>query len=128
MVLVGIGVGFTEILDTGPTSIPLINGTGALAQASTPNDGNLHLIVVAFKKVVVTTETGGAVNVIITESGGSADSQAAFAGALTGPATYHWGGTQFGAIVVGPNCNILINQSSALTGGSSGIQGKIWSS
>jgi hypothetical protein len=125
---VGIGASQFKIADTGTTSVPLINGTGPLLMATTPNDGNLHLITVVLKKVVVTTETAGAVGLSITESGGSADTQAAFAGGLTGPATYHFGGTQFGPFVVGPNCNIAVQQTSALTGGSSGIQAQIWSS
>jgi hypothetical protein len=126
--VVGVGGDLAKIADTGPVSLPLVNGTPILLAAQTPNDGNLHTVIVAMKKVVVTTETGGAVGLSITESGGSAQTQAAFAGALTGPASYSFPGTAFVVFVCGPNCQIQISQTSALTGGSSGVQAQIWSS
>lgn len=111
----------------GTTGAPLINGTGALLQAQTPNDGNNHVVIIALKKVVTSTETGGVVGVAILESGGTADTSAAFAGALTA-GTYHWPATAFVTALVGPNCTIYINQTSALTAGASSIVGEIWSS
>jgi hypothetical protein len=126
--VVGVGGDISKLADTGPVSLPLVNGTPIILTAQTPNDGNLHTVIVAMKKVVVTTETGGAVGISVTEFGGTAQTQAAFAGALTGPASYSFPATSYVTFVVGPNAIVSISQTSALTGGSSGIQAQIWSS
>lgn len=122
-----VGAGLTKLATTGPSGVALVNGTGPLLLATTPNDGNNHLVVVAMKMVVSSAETGGAVGVSVTESGGSADTVAGFAAAL-GAGTYHWPATTFQAIMCGPNCAISINQSSALSAGASVVIGDIWSS
>jgi hypothetical protein len=98
----------------GPRNVALINGVQTFVQATTPNDGNEHMIIVNAAKVVTSLETGGAISANYTTNGVAQAPTIINGGAAAGTST---GGT---VATCDPGTVVSVQQA-ALTGGASSI-------
>ena len=112
---------WTLAFNFGP--VALINGTPTLVPAITiPNDNVLHLLLITCTVDVTTTETGGAVQVVVTQPNGHTITTNLQAGGTGGPGLGV--GTPIFLVVPG-GTTIQVNQSSALTVGNASVSGRI---
>ncbi len=102
----------------------LINGTGTIISWTTPNDGQLHRVLLLYNQHVTSGETGGQIQITTTtpDSG-------------THAYTIENGGSGTGfsqgsntAYLVAPNTAVTVAQSSALTAGAAVFWAEIWGS
>ena len=118
----------SRVATTGPAGFALQNGTPVILTWTAPADGLQHAVDVYLWKRVATTETGGAVAVAVTQSGGSkvTNGTAAFAGGAAN-ADYPFAASTTN-YMVNSGGTIEVDQTSALTGGASTVFGELWAS
>lgn len=97
----------------------LINGTGNIFSATTPNDGDLHTVLIALTLIITVAQTGGQVQVTYV-TGGVTLTTTAYAGS-TGINNLPF---QLTALC-DPNTTINVNQSTAQTAGTARLYGQI---
>jgi hypothetical protein len=119
--------GMTLEATTGSAGYALVNGTGSILSFTTPNDGNMHRVVLIANKVIGSTETGGQIYLAFTDPSGSGRSIAIFNGGGGGGwNTPNVIGDCF--VLVKGNTTVSLNQASALTGGASTLFAELWGS
>ena len=103
----------------------MINGTGTIISWTTPNDSGLHVSFVFLYMNVSSATTGGNLNLLWTDPGGSAQNQVILSGTQGGGPH---ASTQPGycIIPVGANQTVSIQQSSAMTAGAAKVWAEIW--
>lgn len=113
--------GWTLLATTGSSGFSLQNATPTILSWASPNDGNLHRVVLILNGNVTSAETGGAVVLDTTLPGAvSADPQILAGGAGTGPLA----GSALR--IVAANTTTSLVQSSALTAGAAVIWAELW--
>lgn len=99
----------------------LVNGTGQIAQITTPNDGAAHTVQVATNIIVTVAETGGLIQTTFTAPDGTAETQQNHAAGLgTGLARVSM------SLLCAPNTTVTLSQASALTAGASKLWASMW--
>ncbi len=110
-----------EPLTSAVAGYTLVNGTGQIAQITTPNDGNVHTVQVSTNLVVTVAETGGLIQTAFTTPDNTAQTQQNHAANQ---------GLGFGRVsmtlLCAPNTTVTISQASALTAGASKLWVSIW--
>lgn len=94
-----------------PQGTALTNGTPVLVTTTTPNDGHYHMCAIGVENLVATTETGGAITLIMGSSSISLLAGALASGTYTGGAM----------VLVPPNTVVSVQQTSALSGGAATV-------
>jgi Tfp pilus assembly protein PilW len=99
----------------------LVNGTGTIAQVTTPNDGAVHTVQVSTIIIVSVAETGGQIQTAFTAPDNSAQTQQNHAAGLgTGLARTSM------TLLCRPNTTVTLSQNSALTVGAAVLWASIW--
>jgi hypothetical protein len=115
--------GLSILATTGPSGIPLINGTPNMLTWTSPNDGAMHRVMVFGEKLITALETGGQVNLVFTDMGGTQRTR----NLATGGQAAGIFPVNFNAVTVQPNTQVIISQA-ALTAGASTLFAEIWGS
>lgn len=110
-----------ESFSSAVAGYTLINGTGQIAQITTPNDGNVHTVQVSTNIIVSVAETGGLINTLFTAPDASGQTQQNHAAGLgLGLARVSM------TLLCAPNTTVTIQQASALTAGAAKLWASIW--
>lgn len=105
-----------KVADAGNSGVALINGTQTFCSYTTPNDGNLHPVIVMFDLVVSSTQTGGATGLTFTDAGGNVRTNFQILGGAQATGLHLWG---FNNFLAAANTSFAVVQVSAQTGGAS---------
>lgn len=121
----GGGGGLAIVASTPANSpgVPLINGTQTILEWIAPNDGKLHIALIACELIVTATMTGGECGFHWTGYNGYEHFWNDFANDV-GPQQYYIGTDSNGPIgffSVQPGGNVIISQDTALTGGAASV-------
>lgn len=111
-------------LDQGAqvAGVALINGTPNLLTYFVPNDGNPHAILIIGAAIVTSAETGGAVQVVLTDqTSGQTSTTTISAGTLAAGVQ----ATTVVAATLSAGSKVVINQSSALSAGAATVNIKV---
>lgn len=118
--------GLQLMATTGLAGFALQNATPTIQSWTAPNDGNLHRAQIFAVQHVVSTETGGGVQVVYTLPDGTV---AAPHTALAGGAAAGDGILQNNlCILVQAGTTVTVKQASALTAGAAVVWAEIWAS
>ena len=103
--------GMSLVATTPAAGIALINGTQNILTYTTPNDGNLHTVILACMIHVTTAQTGGAIELLSTINGAAFTDSFFAGGGTVGLKNNHFN------VVCDPNTTVTIKQSTAQTAG-----------
>lgn len=113
------------VASTEPTGFALQDATPAILTWTTPNDGNLHSVVLTLSLIVSSAQTGGVVQVHFTIGGQSASLQLYNGGLGTG---YHAPSLNYMPFTADPNTTVTLEQTTAQTAGAAALYAQIWAS
>lgn len=113
------------VATTGATGTPytLVNGTGNIISWTAPNDGNMHRVHIFSVMHVSVVEVGGQIQVAFTWPDGSGSPTATVYGSAQAVG-YH--GPSNNDFLVEANTTLTLQQSSALTSGTSVLWAELW--
>jgi hypothetical protein len=115
--------GLSKVTATPLAGYTLVNGTGTVSGMTwtSPNDGQMHMILVTANIDVTSNETGGAIGVSLTSPNGVTHVPGVYAAGLSAGFAYF---TM--AYFVEPNTTVTLQQTTALTAGAATLWAAIW--
>jgi hypothetical protein len=121
------GSSFTLVGTTGVAGFNLVNATPNIFTWTSPNDGNMHRILVFSSMNVTVAQTGGAINLSFTDPGSTFRSRLMYNGGL-GVGYLTQSGNTPQAFTVAPGSVNTLLQGSAQTAGAAVLWAEVWAS
>lgn len=112
------------VATTDITGYTLVNGTGQILSWQTPNDGQMHRVLVFCTVNITSAETGGGIQAASSPPGTGSHLNTVDAGGHGAGVTY----APPAELIAGPNTTVVVNQSSALTVGAAVAFIEVWGS
>lgn len=114
---------------TGNTGYTLVNSTGTVITYTTPNDGNVHRVILYALIHVSSNETGGQITITYTgpQAGATVHTTTVFAAALSSDTAGQPAASPI-QVIVGPNTAVSVLQATALSGGAAVAWCELWGS
>lgn len=115
--------GMRQMASTGAAGYTLVNATGNILTYTTPNDGQMHRVMVVGEVKVTSAQTGGAIGLTFTYPDGSTSPTASINAGGSG-AGYH--GLSNVTFDVAPNTTVTLQQTSAQSAGAAVSWFELW--